>query len=1069
MESTRGVNGSGVASMFQFRILGPVELVREEDAHPVLSLLNQPKRVALLAFLATSPAGYRTRDETLELFWADASQDRHALSQAVYYLRRSLGKNAVQTDGNRLQLAWEVVRCDVPRFRSALDEGRLEEAQALYRGDFLQGFLQTGYGFERWVEEERELFRRGILQALDTLSTRAEEDQDLDAAVRWAERAVELAPFLEAPMRRLLACLIARGERVHALQTYQRFAQRLARELGIQPSAETAALVEAGVERASPRSAAIGARSTVDGPPGGRSPVAPPDTASEDDAESGGGEPPADAPHRPGRPAHHPLGLPRALFRRISGQQYLFPVALVTAALLLFTGLVTYSTEVRRGSADISVVQQERVAIFPFGYRGDPSRAYLGEGVSELIGISLRGLDGISTIDPWALASKYGSLSDPVLDLGAASRIADEFGADYYVRGAVIAAGQAFQVTAHLYSHGGELVETVSKRADDDDELFRLVDDLVRALIASQPFPATTQLTRSAALTTHSLPALRHFLRGERLFRSRHFEDAIHAFDDAVDVDHSFALAYYRGAVAGLWTGGRDFQPSRQRLARALEYRHRLPEMESTLISAFDAFLRGHLPDAEKLYRQVLLGHPENLEAWFQLGETLFHYGALYGRDVSESGRAWRKVLSLSPDHRAALVHLAAVAAWDQDFATLDRVSRRLEVVNEGAPAAFEVRALRIFASGSERERARFLETIRHQPLSVVQNAASYVARYLHDIAGAVEIAEVLTDRTRPPSERVEGHIALAQLHLAEGRRRAAETDLAAAERLNAGKARLTQEILQAIPVVPLELWALQKAGGRPVAAGNGRARFVDAGIRLNPPSRLRQEPVQANWDTVSPLQLYAGALAYARASGEDGALLSAARRLEELANGDHNAAGFGATLAQALRAERELSRGQFEAAGRALDRAVLTVDRWFEYVRLSPFYSLARERFLLAEVLARSGEHDLAESLYRSLVQNSLGEVAYLGPRLLRLAELRHRAGDELGASRYYTAVLHLWAEADPEFDAVTDEIRLRLEWLAEHPDQRSTGTFPALLERIAQPGEIIRSRSASSAETPS
>ena len=82
----------------------------------------------LLAVLAVAPFGSRTRSELRELFWASSTEEdaRHALSQALYYLRRSLGQSAIDVEGDVvLQVGlWIGVAAAVPASWPAARTGR---------------------------------------------------------------------------------------------------------------------------------------------------------------------------------------------------------------------------------------------------------------------------------------------------------------------------------------------------------------------------------------------------------------------------------------------------------------------------------------------------------------------------------------------------------------------------------------------------------------------------------------------------------------------------------------------------------------------------------------------------------------------------------------------------------------------------------------------------------------------------------------------------------------------------------------------------------------------------------
>ena len=62
-------------STIQFRTLGTLDL-RAADGRELHSLLAQPKRIALLAYLCIAqPRGYHRRDTLLGLFWPDSDQE----------------------------------------------------------------------------------------------------------------------------------------------------------------------------------------------------------------------------------------------------------------------------------------------------------------------------------------------------------------------------------------------------------------------------------------------------------------------------------------------------------------------------------------------------------------------------------------------------------------------------------------------------------------------------------------------------------------------------------------------------------------------------------------------------------------------------------------------------------------------------------------------------------------------------------------------------------------------------------------------------------------------------------
>jgi DNA-binding SARP family transcriptional activator len=179
--------------MIRLRTLGTLDL-RDSDGQELRAALSQPKRAALLAYLAlATPRGYHRRDTLIALFWPeyDAEHARNALSQAVHFLRRSLGAEAVvNQNGDALGLQSGQVWCDVVAFEAALDAGRSAEAVDLYRGELLEGFhVSAAPEFERWLGAERARLADRYVRAVEALAVEREAVGDSAGAVTSIARA----------------------------------------------------------------------------------------------------------------------------------------------------------------------------------------------------------------------------------------------------------------------------------------------------------------------------------------------------------------------------------------------------------------------------------------------------------------------------------------------------------------------------------------------------------------------------------------------------------------------------------------------------------------------------------------------------------------------------------------------------------------------------------------------------------------------------------------------------------------------------------------------------------------
>src|ERR1700682_1448711 len=239
--------GAGVI-VIELRTLGTLDL-HSAEGRELHSLLAQPKRVALLAYLCIAqPRGFHRRDTLLGLFWPDSDQEhaRTSLRKSLHILRRALGDDAILSRGDEeVAVDFQLVTCDVAAFEASVKANRLEEALELYRGDLLAGFfIDEAPEFEQWLQSERTRLRALAAKAASTIAEQTETKGDLAAAVTWARRSLDLASTDERALRKLLELQIRAGDRVGAIESYETFARQLAVEYETQPSSETRSLIE---------------------------------------------------------------------------------------------------------------------------------------------------------------------------------------------------------------------------------------------------------------------------------------------------------------------------------------------------------------------------------------------------------------------------------------------------------------------------------------------------------------------------------------------------------------------------------------------------------------------------------------------------------------------------------------------------------------------------------------------------------------------------------------------------------------------------------------------------------
>src|SRR5207244_4716834 len=128
--------------MIRLRTLGAVDL-KDSEGRELRPLPTQPKRLALLTYLALAgSSGFRRRDTVVALFWPELDEEhaRGSLRQALRFLRRSLGEGIIVSRGEE-EIGGDrgVLGRDATAYMEGCEAGRGGEAMALLQGAVLVG------------------------------------------------------------------------------------------------------------------------------------------------------------------------------------------------------------------------------------------------------------------------------------------------------------------------------------------------------------------------------------------------------------------------------------------------------------------------------------------------------------------------------------------------------------------------------------------------------------------------------------------------------------------------------------------------------------------------------------------------------------------------------------------------------------------------------------------------------------------------------------------------------------------------------------------------------------------
>lgn len=225
------------------RLLG-VPILRRADGS--VHFLERLEAALLAHLLIEGPA---SRAAMAALLWpaADAARARGNLRQRLRRLKAAAGFDLLaDTDPLRL-------RADLAHDLDA-DDPALADRAGDAGAELLQGLdLADVQGLHDWVLAARQRVRTARRAALERDATQLETAGHVAAALRLAQRLLELDALDESAHRRVMRLHHVRGDRAAALQAFQHCKDLLARELSMTPCRETRALAADIESGAAPR------------------------------------------------------------------------------------------------------------------------------------------------------------------------------------------------------------------------------------------------------------------------------------------------------------------------------------------------------------------------------------------------------------------------------------------------------------------------------------------------------------------------------------------------------------------------------------------------------------------------------------------------------------------------------------------------------------------------------------------------------------------------------------------------------------------------------------------------
>ncbi|MEO8140102.1 MAG: serine/threonine-protein kinase [Gemmatimonadota bacterium] len=287
------------------------------------------------------------------------------------------------------------------------------------------------------------------------------------------------------------------------------------------------------------------------------------------------------------------------------------------------------------------------IAVLPFVPSSpDSALTLLGKDLMQLVSATLDQVGGLSTVDRFRVLQVATQTMPYSLDQAAA--LGRKFGAGSFVQGSLVRDGAGVRLDLGIYRSDthAPMGPVIVVRAP-ADSLTALSDSTTWAILHQIWRSGTPPSPSILDITTHSIPALRAFLDGERLSVAGRWSEAADAYRTAIKADSTFWYAKWGFTETLSWFNETDPDTAQARgyeahLSSFGERDRRLIEAEKT---AGTENYSAHLAR----FRAVAERFPDDWTVWFHYADHLFHGGPLIGHTNAEARAALQAAVDLNP------------------------------------------------------------------------------------------------------------------------------------------------------------------------------------------------------------------------------------------------------------------------------------------------------------------------------------------------------------------------------------------------------------------------------------
>ena len=272
-----------------------------------------------------------------------------------------------------------------------------------------------------------------------------------------------------------------------------------------------------------------------------------------------------------------------------------------------------------------AVADEPRIAVMYVDNLADPTDSLrLGDIATDLLitGLSQsQRIQVVSTQRLYDILKLLGREGQKRVDRTIAAQVAQKSNAKWMLLGSILETKPRLIMTTQVVEIAtGQIVSGARIQGREGEDLFALADSLTAKISDDLSWPLGREFElsgRSANKKTNSLDAYRYYVEGVELTHKYDIVSAARCFRKTIELDSTFAMAYYWIAYLK-WVNVPSSDTAS--MGRAMKYSDKATQREQLYINSMQALVLADYPRGMSLLQDLTARYPDEKEAFRLLG-----------------------------------------------------------------------------------------------------------------------------------------------------------------------------------------------------------------------------------------------------------------------------------------------------------------------------------------------------------------------------------------------------------------------------------------------------------------